>query len=186
MSHFYFAQDFYACKEKEFYLLESIIFHFIFVLFMIWAFVWWLIVKKRLDLLRLALLPVVMLTQIQFPRDRSLVVRSLKCLEVELEKVFMRPVQIGFQFSQFTSGSRKNFLKSLCYLIIENKSDSDEKFLLNEISYSAAELISYFINKNKVKRVLFHYDYEKDIWKVCDVDSTRSAYYPAGSPSKGE
>ncbi|MES2615297.1 MAG: hypothetical protein V4591_07780 [Bdellovibrionota bacterium] len=148
-------------------MLESIIFHFVFVLFALWAIVYWLVTKRKFEVLKQALLPVILLKTIQFPQHRSLVVRSLAYLQEEYSSLFQCKVEIINPIFVVQEKGSENFMRSLCLLMNPHGAQNQQKsFLVEESLFSSEELKEYVKLKGNTKRLSFQYDFHKDIWNV--------------------
>ena len=143
-------------------MFESIIFHFIFVLFVIIAFVWWLATKKKYLQLKDVLIPTLLRNKIEFPQDRSLVVRSVTYLQEELSEYFQCKVKIEVKFLK----SSYNFLTPLCYLLWKSELEQNKYFRLKGDDYSSKELISYVMLQVNKKNITLNYNFDKNIWNV--------------------
>jgi hypothetical protein len=145
-------------------LLESIIFHFVFVAFVLGAFVWWLSTKKKLETFKNVLIPIVLTNKIELPRDRSLIVRSIIFLEEELTLYYNIKVFINFNYRELSKDYNKNFLTPLCYLIWHRNFENNKNFFCNETYYTCQELNSHVKMKKNIKKLVFKYDLDKEIW----------------------
>lgn len=147
-------------------MLESIIFHFVFVFFVLGTFVWWLLTKRKLDVLKQALLPLLLKEKMEFSQDRSLVVRTVDFLEAELANLFQCKVQIEYKFSQTSFILKEKFLLPLCFLLEKKIIGENKNFLLEDNLYSPRELLNYLCFNKKLSRLIFMYDNENYEWKV--------------------
>lgn len=67
-------------------MLANFIFHFIFAVFLIWGLLAWIFLYRKINSLRLSLIPMLSQKQIEFPKHRSLFVRSMHCIENEIRQ----------------------------------------------------------------------------------------------------
>ncbi len=147
-------------------MLESAIFHFVFIFFVLWAFIWGLLTKKKLECFSKTLIPTLLLKTFEFPKDRSLFVRSCRCLEDELSELLKIKVKITIPFSQLPTKCDINFLTSLFYLVWPQQPNNTIYFHFHENKISQYDLIAQLKLQKKAKEFQFHYEFENNIWRV--------------------
>ncbi len=110
-------------------MLANFIFHFIFAVFLIWGLLAWIFLYRKINSLRFSLIPILSQKQIELPKQRSLFVRSLHCLENELKQITTKkisftcniqlttkiPVEIFFPFSFIYTKHSENTEKIFYY-----------------------------------------------------------------------
>ena len=162
----YFAEYFLPCKERNLILLESILFHFIFVFFILFTFIWWFSVKRKLDLYKNVFVQLLSRKKIQFPQDRSLVVRGGNFLEEELSSHFHCPIIIQTKIGDFSKNQYDNFMLPLCDFLLNLSENETKSFFLEQRLLGVQELTSYVKQVNNKKGFNFYYDYNKKRWNV--------------------
>lgn len=145
-------------------MLESVLFHFFFLVFFVVSLTWWIRTKKKLESFQQVLTPALLNPYFQLPQDRSLLVRTFQFLEEELRAKWNRDVNIQFSFENLNAQFPNSLTQDLCYLIFPSKSMHKKLFLFNDHSFSPQEMLDLIHKeKNKTKVRLF-FNAEKKIW----------------------
>ncbi|WP_158997031.1 hypothetical protein [Pigmentibacter ruber] len=78
-------------------MLANFIFHFIFAVFLIWGLLAWIILHKKLNELRISLLPILCQKQIEFPKHRSIFIRSIHYISDELTRMTGKKIKFHYK-----------------------------------------------------------------------------------------
>ncbi len=142
------------CKDKEKFLISNFIFHFVFAVFSIWAGVAWFIMQNRLSSLRNALVPLLSLEKIEFPKHRSLFVRGIRSLEEELSIILQSKVTIQCPISDNTYYFPSIF-RTFCLFINNNHADEIKNIKFENNLFTLNDLNNKIVKKEKVKKISF-------------------------------
>ncbi|APJ03217.1 hypothetical protein [Silvanigrella aquatica] len=136
-------------------MISNFIFHFVFAVFAIWAAVAWFIIQNRATQLRQALIPMLSLKKIEFPKHRSIFVRAIKSLEEELSTFLQLKVKIKYSVEPEKCYSPSIF-RPFC-LLFSNKFEAEEKCIKfkNEY-YTLNEFLKIMKEHSKIKFVSFN------------------------------
>ncbi|MBX9837270.1 MAG: hypothetical protein K2X69_03035 [Silvanigrellaceae bacterium] len=153
-------------------MISNFIFHFVFAVFTIWACVAWFIQNNRSSSIRNALVPLLSLNKIEFPKHRSLFIRGVKSLEEELSIKIQTKVKINCKITETISYNPIIF-RTFC-LFFNSKILDEEKFILFEYNYfTLFDLIINIKKRAKVKNLNFilNQTNEKKYYWLAEIDN---------------
>jgi hypothetical protein len=153
-------------------LISNFIFHFVFAVFTIWACVAWFIQNNRSSSIRNALVPLLSLNKIEFPKHRSLFIRGVKSLEEELSIKIQTKVKINCKITETISYNPIIF-RTFC-LFFNSKILDEEKVILFENNYfTLFDLIINIKKRAKVKNLNFilNQTNEKKYYWLAEIDN---------------
>lgn len=153
-------------------MIANFIFHFIFAVFSIWTGVAWFMQNSRLNSLKYALVPLLSLDKIEFPKHRSLFVRGVKSLEIELTTLLNIKVTIHCIISD-SSKYKPCIFRSFCLLFNKNFFIEEKFFIFENNSLTLNELITKIKNHSKTKKLNFKLNYINEnnySWQVETLD----------------
>ncbi|WP_397599876.1 hypothetical protein [Silvanigrella sp.] len=153
-------------------MISNFIFHFVFAVFTIWACVAWFIQNNRSSSIRNALVPLLSLNKIEFPKHRSLFIRGVKSLEEELSIKIQTKVKINCKITETISYNPIIF-RTFC-LFFNSKILDEEKVILFENNYfTLFDLIINIKKRAKVKNLNFilNQTNEKKYYWLAEIDN---------------
>jgi hypothetical protein len=156
------------CKDKENFLISNFIFHFVFAVFTVWAGVAWFILQNRSAALRNALVPLLSLEKIEFPKHRSLFVRGIKSLEEELSILLQSKVTIKCPIFDNTY-YLPSILRTFCVIFNSNHPDEVKNIKFKNDYFTLSEFNNKIIKKSKSKKISFIIQRENNnncLWQV--------------------
>lgn len=154
-------------------MLSNFIFHFIFAIFAIWAAIAWFILQNRLSSVRNALLPLLCLNKIEFPKHRSLFIRAIKSLEAELYIEFQTKISVICPISNEISYYSSIF-HVFCISFYKFKNEEFKNIIYKNQPFTLNEFNNKIIKTQKHKKINFllrlenenHYFWEAEIQNV--------------------
>ena len=153
-------------------MISNFIFHVVFAVFTIWACVAWFIQNNRSSSIRNALVPLLSLNKIEFPKHRSIFIRGVKSLEEELSIKIQTKVKINCKIKE-NSIYYPNIFRTFC-LFFNNNILDDEKNILFENNYlTLSELVINIKKRTKVKNLNFilNQTIEKNYYWLAEIDN---------------
>ena len=156
------------CKDKEKFLISNFIFHFVFAVFTVWAVVAWFILLNRSSSLRNALIPLLSLEKIEFPKHRSLFVRGIKSLEEELSISLQTKVTIKCPISDNTH-YYPSILHPFCSFFNKNQAENTKNIIFENHNYNLSDINNKILKKSKIKKISFKMQKENNsdcLWQM--------------------
>ena len=135
-------------------MISNFIFHFVFAVFTIWTGVAWFIMQNRSSSLRNALVPLLSLEKIEFPKHRSLFIRGIKALEEELSILLQSKVTINCPISDNIYYFPSIF-RTFCLFFNSNHLDEVKNIKFKNNYFTLSELNNKIVKKEKAKKISF-------------------------------
>jgi hypothetical protein len=149
-------------------LLANFVFHFVFAIFTIWLGVSWFLAQQRFLALKKSLIPLLCLEKITFPTHRSLVVQSIKALEIELQDTFQKKVCICFPIENAKEYNYNPF-KTFALFFTKGNFNQSKNLEHHNQMYAASEFAVKMKEDNKAKKIIFTFKNNSNqttIWNV--------------------
>ncbi len=135
-------------------MISNFIFHFVFAVFTIWTGVAWFIMQNRRSSLRNALVPLLCLEKIEFPKHRSLFVRGINALEEELSIQLQSKVTINCPISD-NIYYLPSIFRSFCLFFTSNHLDEVKNIKFENKYFTLSEFNNKIVKKEKTKKIRF-------------------------------
>ena len=149
-------------------MISNFIFHFVFAVFTIWAATAWFISQNRQKSIRCALVPLLCLEKIEFPKHRSLFIRAIKSLEDELSSLFQIKITITCPISNNTFYFPSMF-KTFCLFFSEKNFNETANIEFENKYFTLHDLRLKLMKTPKIKKINFIIQNKNDkiyFWQV--------------------